>query len=221
MENYSWGRIIQAEKQKPYLQNIQQRLDIAYNNNIQVFPERGDIFNALTMCPLLSTKVVILGQDPYHQPKQAHGLAFSVQKDVVIPKSLVNIFKELVDDCGVASPLHGDLSCWAQQGVLLLNTILTVEQGKPLSHVDWEWQRLTLKLLKILNTLDRSIIFVLWGKYANDHRHIITNKKHFIMSAPHPSPLSAHRGFFGCRHFSAINKILAYNKQTPISWGVT
>lgn len=216
----SWNDIIALELHKPYLQNIILRLNQAEINKIEIFPKRNDILRAFKLCQLNQTRVVIVGQDPYHTPGYAHGLAFSVEKTAPIPKSLQNIFKELERDCNIKMPQHGDLSHWAEQGILLLNIILTVERNKPLSHDDWQWQNLTMRCIQVLNELDSSIIFVLWGRCAQSCRHLITNKKHFILTAAHPSPLSAHKGFFNCEHFSTINQILKHLNQKTIEWAI-
>jgi uracil-DNA glycosylase len=177
-----------------------------------------DIFNALRLTSYSQVKAVILGQDPYHQPNQAHGLCFSVKPNVKIPPSLSNIFKELNEDLGIAVPEHGCLIPWAKQGVLLLNTILTVRAGKPMSHRGQGWEIFTDEVLIQLNKRQKPVIFMLWGSPARKKVNLITNPIHYILEAPHPSPLSAHYGFFGSRHFSKANKILQELGQTSINW---
>ena len=176
------------------------------------------IIHAIQATPFLDVKVVILGQDPYHNPNQAHGLSFSVRHGVQPPPSLQNIFKELRDDCGIAIPNHGCLEKWAKQGVLLLNSVLTVEKNKPQSHAKIGWQQLTDAIIERLNQHPRRIVFLLWGSYAQQKRALIDTKKHVILATTHPSPFSAHRGFLGCKHFSKANSLLKEADRTPIDW---
>ena len=185
---------------------------------VSVFPEEKNVFRALELTPFESVKVVILGQDPYHGFGQAHGLSFSVQKGIPLPPSLRNIYKELQEDLGGELPTEGDLSHWAKQGVLLLNTVLTVEEGNANSHKGMGWERLTNRLIESLNELNHPVIFILWGKPAQDKEKLITNPSHVILKSPHPSPLSAYRGFFGSKPFSRINDILIQQGQIPIRW---
>lgn len=191
-------------------------LDLIYKPGKTVYPPKEQVFRALDLCPIDQTKVVILGQDPYHGPNQANGLAFSVNRGVPLPPSLRNIFKELKDDLGIENRT-GDLSRWAKQGVLLLNTVLTVEEGSPGSHSDLGWEKFTDDVIRALNDRKDSLIFVLWGSKAKTKETLISGH-HFILYAPHPSPFSAHKGFLGCRHFSLINKILADKGKRPIDW---
>jgi uracil-DNA glycosylase len=183
-----------------------------------VYPPREYIFRALELTPIEKTKVLILGQDPYHGEGQAHGLAFSVQKSVRIPPSLKNIYKELQADIGMAPPDHGFLEGWARQGVLLLNTTLTVEKGKPGSHQGQGWEDFTDDIIRQINELVRPIVFMLWGAHAQKKAEMIDDEKHLILTAPHPSPFSARKGFFGCRHFSKANAFLKQSGQSEIDW---
>lgn len=186
----------------------------------QVYPPRHQLYRAIELCPLDRTKVVILGQDPYHGPGQANGLAFSVNKGIAIPPSLSNIFDELCMDLDVPLPDHGDLTCWANQGVLLLNSILTVDQGKPMSHARLGWEDFTDRLIRGLNDSKKPVAFILWGKKARDKAALINNPIHCIIESVHPSPLSAHKGFFGSRPFSQANDFLIRNDIKPINWRV-
>ena len=213
----TWNEILAEEMQKDYYQELQAFVQ-KRRAEVRVFPEEKNVFNALELTPFESVKVVILGQDPYHGFGQAHGLSFSVQKGIPLPPSLKNIYKELLEDIGGELPTEGDLSHWAQQGVLLLNTVLTVEEGNANSHKGKGWERLTNRLIESLNELKHPVIFILWGKPAQDKEKLITNSNHVILKAPHPSPLSAYRGFFGSKPFSKVNDILIQQGQTPIRW---
>ena len=213
----TWNEILAEEIQKDYYQELQAFVQ-KRRAEVRVFPEEKNVFNALELTPFESVKVVILGQDPYHGFGQAHGLSFSVQKGTPLPPSLKNIYKELQEDIGGELPTEGDLSHWAKQGVLLLNTVLTVEEGNANSHKGKGWERLTNRLIKSLNELKHPVIFILWGKPAQDKEKLITNPNHVILKAPHPSPLSAYRGFFGSKPFSRVNDILIQQGQTPICW---
>lgn len=184
-----------------------------------VYPSNDNIFRAFDLTPLETVKVVILVQDPYHGDGQAHGLSFSVQKGVRVPPSLKNIYKELQSDIGMAPPDHGFLEGWAKQGVLLLNTCLSVEAGKPASHHGKGWEEVTDEAIKAVNALDRSVVFMLWGAHAQAKAEMIDDKRHLVLRAAHPSPFSAYRGFFGCKHFSKANEFLTKSGQTPIDWG--
>lgn len=183
-----------------------------------VYPSMYDIFNALKYTSFAQTKVVILGQDPYHGPGQAHGLCFSVKKGVEPPPSLKNIFQELHDDLGIPQPNHGELTAWARQGVLLLNTVLTVREHMPNSHKGKGWEAFTDRVIELLNEKQTPIVFLLWGANARNKAKIVTNPRHIKLEAPHPSPLSAYNGFFGCKHFSKANAWLLKTGQTPIDW---
>ena len=213
----TWNEILAEEMQKDYYQELQVFVQ-KRRAEVRVFPEEKNVFNALELTPFESVKVVILGQDPYHGLGQAHGLSFSVQKGIPLPPSLKNIYKELQEDIGGELPTEGDLSHWAKQGVLLLNTVLTVEEGNANSHKGKGWERLTNRLIESLNELKHPVIFILWGKPAQDKEKLITNPNHIILKAPHPSPLSAYRGFFGSKPFSRVNDILIQQGQTPIRW---
>ena len=213
----TWNEILAEEIQKDYYQELQAFVQ-KRRAEVRVFPEEKNVFNALELTPFESVKVVILGQDPYHGFGQAHGLSFSVQKGIPLPPSLKNIYKELQEDIGGDLPTEGDLSHWAKQGVLLLNTVLTVEEGNANSHKGKGWERLTNRLIKSLNELKHPVIFILWGKPAQDKEKLITNPNHVLLKAPHPSPLSAYRGFFGSKPFSRVNDILIQQGQTPICW---
>ena len=213
----TWNEILAEEMQKDYYQELQAFVQ-KRRAEVRVFPEEKNVFTALELTPFESVKVVILGQDPYHGFGQAHGLSFSVQKGIPLPPSLKNIYKELQEDIGGELPTEGDLSHWAKQGVLLLNTVLTVEEGNANSHKGMGWERLTNRLIESLNELKHPVIFILWGKPAQDKEKLITNSNHVILKAPHPSPLSAYRGFFGSKPFSRVNDILIQQGQTPIRW---
>lgn len=217
--NNDWDELLQEELQKEYYGQLRQFLIKEYRTKT-IYPDKYNIFEALKLTAYQDTKVVILGQDPYHGPKQAHGLAFSVQKGVEIPPSLVNIYKELVNDLNCYMPNNGCLIPWAQQGVLLLNTSLTVVANCANSHRGKGWEVLTDAIIKILNQKATPIVFLLWGNNARDKAQYITNPRHFLLKAPHPSPLSAHRGFFGCQHFSKANRFLQENGQAEIDWQI-
>lgn len=186
--------------------------------NHQVFPPGKEIFNAFWHCPLNTVKVVILGQDPYHGPGQAHGLSFSVKPGVPFPPSLLNIFKEIKSDIGTDMPPNGDLTRWADQGVFLLNATLTVRANQAGSHQNQGWESFTDEVIRIINQSQSHVVFMLWGAYAQKKAELIDSKKHLVLRAPHPSPLSAHRGFLGCRHFSQANQYLQEHGKKPISW---
>ena len=211
----SWDALLQEEFEKEYYQKIRAILKAEYANPaFPVYPDMHDIFNALKITDYHAVKAVILGQDPYHGPGQAHGLCFSVQKGVQAPPSLVNIFKEYTADLGLPMPKTGDLTSWAKNGVLLLNTVLTVRGGAAASHRGMGWEIFTDRIIELLNAREEPIVFLLWGGFAKAKASLITNPKHHILTAPHPSPLSAYNGFFGCRHFSKANALLA----EPIDW---
>ena len=213
----TWNEILAEEMQKDYYQQLQAFVQ-KRRAEVRVFPEEKNVFNALELTPFELVKVVILGQDPYHGFGQAHGLSFSVKKGTPLPPSLKNIYKELQEDIGGELPSEGELSHWAKQGVLLLNTVLTVEEGNANSHKGRGWERLTNRLIESLNELKHPVIFILWGKPAQDKEKLITNPNHVLLKAPHPSPLSAYRGFFGSKPFSKVNDILIQQGQTPIRW---
>lgn len=212
-----WKELFQQEEQKEYYQKLMQFLDEEYATQT-IYPPREDLFTCFQCCPLETVKVVILGQDPYHQPHQAHGLCFSVRKGVAIPRSLQNIYKELKSDLDIDAPTHGCLIDWARQGVFLMNTVMSVRQGQPASHAKKGWETFTDTVISTLNAQTRGIVFVLWGNHAQKKAELITGTQHRILMAAHPSPLSASRGFFGSRPFSAINAYLEEMGRTPIDW---
>ena len=212
-----WQDILHDELQTDYVKNLELFLEKEYQSKT-IFPDKQNIFSALNYTPFSETKVVILGQDPYHGDNQAHGLSFSVLPGTKIPPSLVNIFKELADDCKINTPSSGYLVPWAKQGVLLLNTVLTVEKGKAHSHKNKGWENFTNCIIKSLNKKENPIIFVLWGKPAQQKKQLIDHTKHIIIEAPHPSPLSAYRGFFGSKPFSKINNSLKETNEPQINW---
>ena len=214
-----WDERLKGEFDKPYYQQLRQFLIEEYSHYV-VYPNMHNIFNALKYTSFSDTKVVILGQDPYHGPGQAHGLCFSVQKGVEPPPSLQNIFKELMADVGIERPQHGELTCWARQGVLLLNTVLTVREHAPNSHKGKGWEILTDRIISELNNKQTPVVFLLWGANARSKKSLITNPLHVKLETVHPSPLSAYNGFFGCRHFSKANAILEASGQAPIDWNV-
>lgn len=212
-----WDGILADEWEKPYYRQLHSFLKEEYSKTC-IYPDMYDIFNALKYTPFADTRAVIIGQDPYHGPGQAHGLCFSVKKGVPLPPSLVNIYKEITDDLGVTMPQHGELTGWAKQGVLLLNTVLTVRAGQPNSHKDKGWEIFTDRVISELNRKETPVVFLLWGANAEKKARVITNPIHKKLITVHPSPLSAYRGFFGCRHFSKANEILISSGQPPIKW---
>ena len=215
----SWKDFFEKEKEKAYFRRLEEFLDNEYKNKV-IYPPRDLVFNAFSLCPLDKIKVVIIGQDPYHEPNQAMGLSFSVPSTCKVPPSLKNIYKEIEDDCNeIFFNKDGDLTYLANQGVLLLNSILTVEQGKPLSHNIKEYEELYHNILKELDELDYPLVFMLWGGNAKKQSVYLKNPKHLVLCANHPSPLSANRGgFFGCKHFSKANQFLIQNGIEPIIW---
>ncbi|MDR1704818.1 MAG: uracil-DNA glycosylase [Clostridiales bacterium] len=214
-----WTELLAGEFEKDYYKEMRKRLAYEYKTQT-VYPHMNDIFNALRYVALADVKAVILGQDPYHGPGQAHGLSFSVKRGVAKPPSLINIFKEIQSDLGITPPGHGDLTAWAKEGVLLLNAVLTVRAGAANSHANIGWQIFTDNVFKILNERDGTIIFMMWGKNAKAKEPYITNKNHRILTAAHPSPLSASNGFFGCRHFSRCNMLLELAGAEPVNWKI-
>ena len=203
----NWNELLKKEMSKEYFKNIMNFLNIEYQRTT-IFPPREEIMKAFLLTPLDKVKVVILGQDPYHEEGQAMGLSFSVHKGQPLPKSLINIYKELYDDLGIVPAKTGDLTAWAQQGVLLLNTILTVQKGNALSHNMIGWETFTDEVIKTLNQQPQKMVFILWGSYAISKKSLLNNPNHLILTSPHPSPLSAYRGFFGSKPFSKTNKFL-------------
>ncbi|MGN0405967.1 MAG: uracil-DNA glycosylase [Bariatricus sp.] len=217
--NNDWLDALKGEFRKPYYKKLFETVNQEYRTH-RIYPPSDDIFNAFHLTPLKDVKVVILGQDPYHGDGQAHGLCFSVKPDVEIPPSLVNIYQELHDDLGCRIPSHGNLTKWAQQGVLLLNTVLTVRAHQANSHRGIGWEEFTDAAIQVLNAQDRPIVFILWGRPAQLKKRMLNNPKHLILEAPHPSPLSAYRGFFGSRPFSQTNQFLEANGLVPIDWQI-
>lgn len=214
-----WLPALQEEFKKPYYRTLYQFVGEEYAKKT-IYPPADDIFNALHLTPLSQVKVLILGQDPYHNAGQAHGLCFSVKPEVDIPPSLENIYKELESDLGCYIPDNGYLVKWAQQGVLMLNTVLTVRAHQANSHQGQGWEQFTDAIIQAVNAQDRPIVYLLWGKPAQSKIPMLTNPKHLILKAPHPSPLSAYRGFFGCKHFSQANDFLKGNGIEPIDWQI-
>ena len=214
-----WLTALGGEFHKPYYRQLFEFVKDEYNTTV-VFPPADDIFNAFALTPLSQVKVVILGQDPYHGDGQAEGLCFSVKPGIDIPPSLMNIYKELHDDLGCDIPNNGYLKKWADQGVLLLNTVLTVRAHQAASHQGKGWEQFTDAVIQAVNAQDRPIVYMLWGRPAQSKIPMLTNPKHLILKAPHPSPLSAYRGFFGCKHFSQANEFLKANGVEPIDWQI-
>lgn len=214
-----WLEPLKPEFSKPYYKKLFECIKDEYSK-YPVYPPSDDIFNAFHLTPLNKVKVVIIGQDPYHEPGQAHGLSFSVKPGIDVPPSLVNIYKEMSEDIGTYIPNNGYLVKWADEGVLLLNTILTVRAHQAMSHSKLGWTEFTDAAIRILNEVDRPIVFLLWGKPAQMKEVMLTNPNHLILKAPHPSPLSAYRGFFGCKHFSKVNEYLMEHGETPIDWQI-
>lgn len=216
----SWDNLLASEFSKGYYLELRKKLALEYKMH-KIYPAMENIFNALKYTAYEDVKVLLLGQDPYHGEGQAHGLCFSVRKGVKKPPSLKNMFKELASDLNIKEPSHGCLTDWAKQGVLLLNTVLTVREGEPNSHKNLGWTIFTDKIISLLNEREEPVIFVLWGKNAIDKLPLITNTQHYVLTAPHPSPLSASRGYFGCKHYSKINEILNSIGKEPIDWKIS
>lgn len=216
----SWKSILKEEFSSEYFSELCSFLESEYKTE-EIYPEKENIFNAFNSTPLNNVKVVILGQDPYHGKGQAHGLCFSVQHGIKPPPSLVNIFKEIYSDLNIPIPNHGYLQSWADQGILLLNAILTVRANTPGSHQKQGWERFTDSVIRKISEEKEGIVFLLWGKYAESKAELIDKTKHHVLTAPHPSPFSANRGFFGCRHFSKTNEILKTQGKEPINWAIS
>ena len=214
-----WANVLKPEYSKDYYKKLFEFVGQEYSTTT-VYPPGDDIFNAFHLTPLKDVKVVIIGQDPYHEPGQAHGLSFSVKPGIEIPPSLQNIYKELETDCGCYIPNNGYLVKWAEQGVLLLNAVLTVRAHQAASHQRKGWEEFTDAAIKIVNSENRPIVFMLWGSFARSKKAMLNNPNHLILEAPHPSPLSAYRGFFGCHHFSQANEFLVKNGVNPIDWQI-
>lgn len=219
IQSDEWKELMSEEFKKEYFYSILQKLERILNSKTIIYPPKNRIFEAFNLCPLSKLKCIIIGQDPYHGENQAHGLSFSVKRNVDIPPSLNNIFKELYSDLGIEIPSHGCLESWAKQGILLLNATLTVEAGKANSHKDFGWQIFTSSILKILNQKKQNLVFILWGKFAQSMSHIIDTKKHCIIAAAHPSPFSE-KLFFGCKVFSKANHYLKSKSIEQIDWSI-
>lgn len=215
-----WLEPLSGELAQPYMADLKSFLVAEGDAGKPIFPPRADWFRALDLTPLDKVRVVILGQDPYHGPGQAHGLCFSVPHGVRPPPSLVNIYKELESDLGIRRPAHGFLEHWASQGVLLLNSVLTVEMGLAASHRNRGWEKFTDAVIRLVNNRDEPVVFMLWGSYAQKKAAFVDGSKHLVLKAPHPSPLSAHSGFLGCRHFSQANAFLEARGLPPIDWAL-
>ncbi|MBO5453486.1 MAG: uracil-DNA glycosylase [Clostridia bacterium] len=215
-----WDALLKEEFEKEYYLKLRAFLKKEYSTKT-IYPDKYDIYNALKYTNYDNIKVVIIGQDPYHGPNQAHGLCFSVKKGVVPPPSLKNIYKELHDDTGFVIPNHGELTQWANQGVLLLNATLTVQAGLAASHKGKGWEILTDRIIEIVNQKETPVVFLLWGGFARAKKALITNKNHLVLECAHPSPLSAYNGFFGCRHFSKTNEFLISKGIEPVNWQIT
>ncbi len=217
----SWLNLLEGEFTKPYMQELKSFLTEEAKNGKTIYPKGDDIFAALNLTPFDQVKVVVLGQDPYHGPGQAHGLSFSVPKGIRIPPSLVNIYKELQDDAGVKIPTHGHLESWAKQGVLLLNNVLTVEDGKAGSHHLRGWEEFTDRIISVLNEKKENLVFILWGSPAQKKAQTVDPKKHLVLKSVHPSPLSSYRGFFGSKPFSKTNAFLKSKGIKEIDWRIS
>lgn len=213
-----WKAVLEDEFEQPYMRELGEFLRQRLAAGARIYPAPENFFNAFNRTPLSKVKVVILGQDPYHGPGQAHGLCFSVPHDVAPPPSLINIYKELQGDLGLIRPVRGCLEGWAAQGVFLLNSVLTVEEGRAGAHQGKGWERFTDRVISILNERCTHLVFMLWGGYAQKKASFVDRGKHCVLEAPHPSPLSAHRGFLGCKHFSKANEYLRQNGQQTIDW---
>jgi uracil-DNA glycosylase len=219
--NESWKAPLQAEFDAPYMAGLKSFLVAERDKGKRIFPKGSEWFHALDVTPLEQVRVVILGQDPYHGEGQAHGLCFSVKPGVRPPPSLINIYKEMKSDLGLEPPSHGNLEAWAKQGVLLLNAVLTVEAGRAGSHQGKGWERFTDAVIRLVNDQPRPVVFILWGAYAQRKAAFVDRQRHLVLAAAHPSPLSAHNGFFGSRPFSKANEFLIASDQDPIDWKLT
>ncbi|MFS1516968.1 uracil-DNA glycosylase [Bacillus sp. SCS-151] len=217
--NNDWSQLLEEEFNKTYYKKLRQTLKHEYNTET-IYPDMYSIFNALHHTPYHKVKVVIIGQDPYHGPNQAHGLSFSVQPGIPVPPSLKNIYKELQNDIGCTIPNHGYLLKWTEEGVLLLNTTLTVRKGQPSSHRGLGWELFTDKIIEVLNEREKPVIFILWGRHAQEKQKLVSNSHHFIIESPHPSPFSANRGFFGSNPFSKANSYLRQIDSEEIDWQI-
>lgn len=219
MIHNEWFPWLKQEWDQPYFRELSAFLKVQYQTK-EIYPPRTLVFSAFEHCDLPDVKVVILGQDPYHEPGQAHGMCFSVNPGVEIPPSLVNIYHELETDCGCYVPNNGYLMPWAEQGVFLLNTVMTVERGRANSHQGRGWETFTDHVIQKINAKQEPVVFLLWGRNARSKKTMIDESRHLVLEAAHPSPLSAYRGFFGCRHFSRANEFLKRNERTPVNWQI-
>lgn len=217
--NLEWKNVLHDEFSKDYYRLLSDRVNDLYKNN-QIYPPADKVFEAFSLCPFSTLKIVVLGQDPYHGQNQAHGLAFSVAETLRIPPSLKNIYKEIHSDLGLPIPDRGNLDQWSKQGVLLLNSILTVEADQPGSHRHLGWEKFTDSVISAISKNKENVVFMLWGKFAESKKSLIDSSKHLILAAPHPSPFSAHTGFFGCRHFGKANQYLNKHGLKEIDWRV-
>lgn len=215
----TWKKLLQDEFKQPYMQSLEEKLRVDYKTKT-IYPTPENIFAAFNITSFENVKVVIIGQDPYHGPNQAHGLCFSVQPGIKIPPSLVNIYKEIESDLGIKMPTHGYLKSWAENGVLLLNALLTVEDGKPMSHKNYGWEKFTDRVIDIINEKKENVVFMLWGSPAHAKAKNVDPNKHYVLKSVHPSPLSSYRGYFGCKHFSLCNEFLKSKGITPINWSI-
>jgi uracil-DNA glycosylase len=213
-----WSELLAEEREMDYFESLYSFL--YKNHSKEIYPPKENWYKAFEYSSFVNTKVIILGQDPYHGINQAEGLSFSVPEGVPIPPSLRNIYMELKSDVGITVPNHGHLSYWAKQGVLLLNSVLTVEKNSPASHANHGWEIFTDNVIKLLNEKKHNLVFLLWGAYAGKKAELINLERHLVLNAPHPSPFSANKGFFGCKHFSKTNQYLLSTNQTPIEWGI-
>lgn len=213
----NWYELLKPELTSQQFKNLQDFLTEEYNTK-KIYPTPENVFNALNLVKYNDVKVVIIGQDPYHQPEQAHGLSFSVQNGIKLPPSLVNIYKEIEDEIGKKSCTNGDLTAWAKQGVLLLNSVLTVRDSQPNSHKNMGWEKITSRVVELLSKREKPVVFLLWGANAIAIGKNIDRSKHLVLTCAHPSPLSAYNGFFGCNHFVKVNEFLIKNNETPIEW---
>lgn len=217
--NNDWDSLLKEEFNKDYFIQLQTFLNQEYETQT-IYPPKEDLFNALMYTSYQNARVVILGQDPYHGKGQAHGLCFSVKKGITPPPSLKNIYKELQSDLGCTIPNHGELTKWAKQGVLMLNTVLTVQEGNPNSHAKKGWETFTDHIIHLMNDKETPVVFLLWGRHAQQKAELITNPQHLILTCAHPSPFSARHGFFGCQHFSKTNQFLSEHQLIPIDWQI-
>lgn len=215
----SWKKLLKPEFEKEYMHELEAKLRVAYQEKV-IYPRPADIFTAFNLTSFDKIKVVIIGQDPYHGPNQAHGLCFSVQPGIKVPPSLANIYKELESDLGLKMPKHGCLKSWAENGVLLLNALLTVEDGKPMSHKNFGWEKFTDQVIDLINEKKENIVFMLWGSPAHSKAKNVDPQKHYVLKSVHPSPLSSYRGYFGCKHFSLCNQFLESKGIKPVDWSL-